>query len=79
VSNFPPAPLAVAAGRGDKVLRSAGETAATAPADEHDTEELLEEFIEWARECGEDVFYIFEFQDEAIEKFMKEKKTFKSE
>ena len=41
--------------------------------------ELLEEFIEWAKECGEDVFYIFEFQDEAIEKFMKEKKTFKSE
>ncbi len=41
--------------------------------------ELLEEFIEWARECGEDVFYIFEFKDEAIEKFMKEKETFKSE
>jgi hypothetical protein len=38
--------------------------------------ELLEEFIEWARECGEDVFYIFEFKDEAIEKFMKEKETY---
>ena len=41
--------------------------------------ELLEEFIEWARECGEDVFYIFENTDEAIEKFMKEKETFKSQ
>ncbi len=41
--------------------------------------EILEEFIEWARECGEDVFYIFENTDEAIEKFMKEKETFKSE
>ena len=38
MSNFPPAPLAVAAGRGDKVVRSAGETAATATADEDDTE-----------------------------------------
>ena len=37
--------------------------------------ELLEEFIEWARECGEDVFYIFENTDEAIEKFMKEKES----
>ena len=46
MSNFPPAPLAVlreaelppaAAGRGDKVVKSAGKTAATAAADEEDT------------------------------------------
>lgn len=35
--------------------------------------ELLEEFIEWARNCGEDAFYIFEETDEAIERFMKER------
>lgn len=35
--------------------------------------ELLEEFIEWARDCGEDAFYIFEETDEAIERFMKER------
>jgi hypothetical protein len=32
--------------------------------------ELLEEFIEWAKDCGEDAFYIFDDTDEAIEKFM---------
>ena len=32
-------------------------------------EELLEEFIEWAKNCGEDAFYIFENTDEAIERF----------
>ena len=46
MSNFPPAPLAVlreaelppaAAGRGNKVVKSAGKTAATAAADEEDT------------------------------------------
>lgn len=35
--------------------------------------ELLEEFIEWARDCGEDAFYIFEETAEAIERFMKER------
>ena len=34
--------------------------------------ELLEDFIEWARNCGEDVFYVFDYSDEAIEKFLKE-------
>ena len=36
-------------------------------------EELLEEFIEWAKDCGEDVFYIFEETDEAIEKFFEQR------
>lgn len=35
--------------------------------------ELLEEFINWARDCGEDAFYIFEETDEAIERFMNER------
>lgn len=35
--------------------------------------ELLEEFIDWARDCGEDVFFVFEETDEAIERFMKQK------
>jgi hypothetical protein len=35
-------------------------------------EELLQEFIEWAKDCGEDVFYIFNETDEAIERFLKE-------
>lgn len=32
--------------------------------------ELLEEFIDWVRGCGEDAFYIFENTDEAIDRFM---------
>ena len=32
--------------------------------------ELLEEFIDWARDCGEDAWYVFENTDEAIERFM---------
>jgi hypothetical protein len=35
--------------------------------------ELLEEFIDWARDCGEDAFYVFEETDEAIERFMRER------
>lgn len=38
-----------------------------------DLKELLEEFIEWARDCGEDAFYIFDETDEAIERFMKQR------
>jgi hypothetical protein len=33
-------------------------------------EELLEEFIEWAKDCGEDVFFIFENTEKAIKMFM---------
>ena len=32
--------------------------------------ELLIEFIEWARDCGEDAFYIFEEPEEAIKLFL---------
>jgi hypothetical protein len=35
--------------------------------------DLLEEFIDWARDCGEDAFYIFENTDEAIEKFFNQR------
>lgn len=38
-----------------------------------DLKDLLEEFINWARDCGEDAFYIFENTDEAIEKFFKQR------
>ncbi len=34
--------------------------------------DLLTDFIEWAKDCGEDAFYIFENTDEAIERFIKE-------
>lgn len=35
--------------------------------------ELLKEFMEWAKYCGEDVFYIFEHTEKAIEEFFKSK------
>lgn len=34
--------------------------------------ELLEEFIEWARDCGEDAFYIFENESEVEGSFQKD-------
>ena len=34
---------------------------------------LINEFIEWARNCGEDAFYIFDKTDEAIQKFLDQK------
>ena len=37
--------------------------------------ELLEEFIDWARDCGEDAFYIFEHDSDAIERFLKEREN----
>lgn len=37
--------------------------------------ELLQEFIDWARDFGEDAFYIFDNTDEAIERFMKERNS----
>lgn len=39
----------------------------------NDLRELLEEFIDWARDCGEDAFYIFDNTNEAIEKFLKQR------
>jgi hypothetical protein len=38
-----------------------------------DLKELLEEFIDWARDCGEDAFYVFDETEEAIERFMKQR------
>lgn len=32
----------------------------------------LSEFIEWARECGEEVFYIFENTEEALDRYIEE-------
>lgn len=37
-----------------------------------DIKEELKNFVDWARDCGEDVFYIFEETDEAIERFFEE-------
>jgi hypothetical protein len=34
--------------------------------------DILTDFIDWARDCGEDVFYVFDYTDEAIERFIKE-------
>lgn len=36
--------------------------------------ELLLEFIEWAKNCGEDAFYIFENEEEAVKLFMEQRK-----
>jgi len=38
-----------------------------------DLGDLLEEFIDWARDCGEDAFYIFEETEEAIKKFFEQR------
>ena len=38
-----------------------------------DLEDLLEEFIDWARDCGKDAFYIFEETEEAIKKFFEQR------
>lgn len=35
--------------------------------------DLLEEFVDWAKNCGEDAWYIFENTDEAIKRFLKER------
>lgn len=35
--------------------------------------ELLKEFIDWAMNCGEDAFYIFENPDESINRFISER------
>lgn len=34
--------------------------------------EILIEFIEWARDCGEDAWYIFDEPEEAVSRFIKE-------
>lgn len=35
--------------------------------------DLLKEFVEWLRDCGEDAFYVFESTDEAIKAFIKQR------
>ncbi len=35
---------------------------------------LLEEFIDWAKNCGQDAWYIFESTEQAIEEFMNQRK-----
>lgn len=35
--------------------------------------EKIAEFIDWARDCGEDVFYIFDNTEEAIKLFISQK------
>jgi hypothetical protein len=38
-----------------------------------ESKEFLEEFIEWARDCGKEVWYIFDSTEEAIEEFLKQR------
>lgn len=45
----------------------------------HDPKVILAEFIEWAENCGEDSFYIFDYPEEAIERFLKTKQDGNSE
>lgn len=35
--------------------------------------DILQEFVEWAKDCGEEVFYIFEDTEEAVERFLKQR------
>jgi len=35
-------------------------------------EELLEDFIDWARDFSQDAWYIFDNTEEAIEEFLKQ-------
>ena len=35
--------------------------------------DILIEFIDWARDCGEDAWYIYDNTDEAIDRFLKER------
>jgi len=35
--------------------------------------DLLEEFVDWARDCGEDAFYIYEDTEKAIAEFLKQR------
>jgi len=39
-------------------------------------EELLEEFIDWARENSPDAWYIYENSDEAIERFLAQRDNY---
>ncbi|MEY2701430.1 MAG: hypothetical protein RLY43_50 [Bacteroidota bacterium] len=41
-------------------------------------EELLEEFIDWARENSPDAWWIFENPDEAIQKFIEQREEYES-
>jgi len=33
--------------------------------------ELLEEFVDWLKDCGEDVFYVFDDTEVVIEEYLK--------
>lgn len=35
---------------------------------------LLQEFIDWLRDCGEDAFYVFEETEDVIEEFLEQRK-----
>ena len=40
---------------------------------EHESiQSIIEDFIEWAKSCGEDAWYIFDNTDEAIERYLKD-------
>ena len=35
--------------------------------------ELLQDFAEWLRDCGEDAFYFFDNTEEAIDEFLNQR------
>lgn len=35
--------------------------------------DLLEEFVDWAKDCGEDAWYIFDNTEEAIKRFLNQR------
>ncbi|MFV8268439.1 hypothetical protein ACNQGP_00705 [Flavobacterium sp. GT2N3] len=38
-----------------------------------DIKELLGEFIDWAKDCGHEVWYVFDNTEKAIEEFLKQR------
>ena len=36
-------------------------------------EEIIKDFIDWAKDCGQDVYYVFDNTDEAIEEYKRQK------
>jgi len=40
-----------------------------------ETRDLLEEFINWARDCGQEVWYVFDNTEEAIQEFLKQREN----
>jgi len=39
----------------------------------NNNKELLKEFVDWAKDCGEDVWYVFDNTEEAIDAFLNQR------